>query len=270
MTEEEYKVAIEQYKAEHSAGGSLEHGEWKKHKYIRIENGRYIYPEDLKKETRQKLNAKLAEQNDRFLATDNTKFREMHNAVSDKKNQITDENSLEKDKEIDKKLDDATREKVVKATKEVIDEVSSDSLRTIKYWLKGFMEEDTNLFNDLDKSIDHHYRAKNIDLDKISPRDYVDSDEVLNLIEKRVIKGLQDFVKNGDTSDCDPKRLKKISDELNDKDLMAEIEGFFKMNRPFANKEAEDDAIRKKIQHSYTDSKSFYAAVYDYKQAHKR
>lgn len=25
----------------------LEHGEWKKHKYIRIENGRYIYPEDL-------------------------------------------------------------------------------------------------------------------------------------------------------------------------------------------------------------------------------
>lgn len=54
MTEEEYKAAIEQYKAEHSAGGSLEHGEWKKHKYIRIENGRYIYPEDLKKNTSDK------------------------------------------------------------------------------------------------------------------------------------------------------------------------------------------------------------------------
>ena len=35
----------------------LEHGEWKKHKYIRIENGRYIYPEDDKssKELTQKL-----------------------------------------------------------------------------------------------------------------------------------------------------------------------------------------------------------------------
>ena len=30
----------------------LYHGEWKKHKYIRIENGRYIYPEDLVKGAR--------------------------------------------------------------------------------------------------------------------------------------------------------------------------------------------------------------------------
>lgn len=39
-----YQAAIRAYKEAH-----LEHGEWKKHKYIRIENGRYIYPEDLKK-----------------------------------------------------------------------------------------------------------------------------------------------------------------------------------------------------------------------------
>ena len=39
--------------ARHSeeASEALEHGEkWRKHKYVRIENGRYIYPEDLKKE----------------------------------------------------------------------------------------------------------------------------------------------------------------------------------------------------------------------------
>lgn len=39
-----YQAAIKAYKEAH-----LEHGEWKKHKYIRIENGRYIYPEDVKK-----------------------------------------------------------------------------------------------------------------------------------------------------------------------------------------------------------------------------
>lgn len=41
-TLEGYQAAIRAYK------DRLEHGEWKKHKYIRIENGRYIYPEDLK------------------------------------------------------------------------------------------------------------------------------------------------------------------------------------------------------------------------------
>lgn len=44
MTDEEYRAAIENYKLEHAAKGST----WQKHKYIRIENGRYIYPEDLK------------------------------------------------------------------------------------------------------------------------------------------------------------------------------------------------------------------------------
>lgn len=42
--------------ARHSeeAGEALEHGEkWRKHKYIRIENGRYIYPEDLEKMGKQ-------------------------------------------------------------------------------------------------------------------------------------------------------------------------------------------------------------------------
>ena len=43
-TLEGYQAAIKAYKEAH-----LEHGEWKKHKYIRIENGRYIYPEDVKK-----------------------------------------------------------------------------------------------------------------------------------------------------------------------------------------------------------------------------
>lgn len=43
-TLEGYQAAIKAYKENH-----LEHGEWKKHKYIRIENGRYIYPEDVKK-----------------------------------------------------------------------------------------------------------------------------------------------------------------------------------------------------------------------------
>ena len=45
MKRDEYYAAIEAYKKK-----KLEHGEWKKHKYIRIENGRYIYPEDLKKD----------------------------------------------------------------------------------------------------------------------------------------------------------------------------------------------------------------------------
>lgn len=43
-TFEGYQAAIKAYKETH-----LEHAEWKKHKYIRIENGRYIYPDDLKK-----------------------------------------------------------------------------------------------------------------------------------------------------------------------------------------------------------------------------
>ena len=44
MNRDEYYAAIEAYKA-----NRVEHGgEWKRHKYIRIENGRYIYPEDLK------------------------------------------------------------------------------------------------------------------------------------------------------------------------------------------------------------------------------
>lgn len=43
-TLEGYQAAIKAYKEAH-----LEHGEWKKHKYIRIENGRYIYPDDVKK-----------------------------------------------------------------------------------------------------------------------------------------------------------------------------------------------------------------------------
>lgn len=35
----------------------LEHGEWKKHKYIRIENGRYIYADDLKKQNNSSKSA---------------------------------------------------------------------------------------------------------------------------------------------------------------------------------------------------------------------
>lgn len=34
----------------------LEHAEWKNHKYIRIENGRYIYPEDLVNKSKQGTN----------------------------------------------------------------------------------------------------------------------------------------------------------------------------------------------------------------------
>lgn len=45
MTREEYEAAIAEYK-----NNRLEHGgKWEKHKYIRIENGRYIYPGDEKK-----------------------------------------------------------------------------------------------------------------------------------------------------------------------------------------------------------------------------
>ena len=49
-TFEGYQAAIKAYKEAH-----LEHGEWKKHKYIRIENGRYIYPEDVKKGSDNKI-----------------------------------------------------------------------------------------------------------------------------------------------------------------------------------------------------------------------
>lgn len=55
-TKEGYTAAINAYKAEH-----LEHGEWKKHKYIRIENGRYIYPEDEKKESNKSVTEKVSE-----------------------------------------------------------------------------------------------------------------------------------------------------------------------------------------------------------------
>ena len=41
----------EQLYLEHSAKGST----WGKHKYIAIKNGRYIYPEDLKKKAANKL-----------------------------------------------------------------------------------------------------------------------------------------------------------------------------------------------------------------------
>lgn len=55
MTEEEYRAAIAEYKS-----NRLEHGgKWKDHKYIRIENGRYIYPGDEKKEGSSSVGQKV-------------------------------------------------------------------------------------------------------------------------------------------------------------------------------------------------------------------
>lgn len=52
MTDEEFKAAIAEFKSNHAEEGSLVHAAkgstWKNHKYIRIENGRYIYPGDEK------------------------------------------------------------------------------------------------------------------------------------------------------------------------------------------------------------------------------
>ena len=46
MTQEEYMASIGKH-LDTPVSDFLQHGgEWKKHKYIRIENGRYIYPED--------------------------------------------------------------------------------------------------------------------------------------------------------------------------------------------------------------------------------
>lgn len=68
MTDEEFRAAIAEFKSNHAEPGSLEHAAkgstWKDHKYIRIENDRYIYPGDEKassssSQTQQANNAQL-------------------------------------------------------------------------------------------------------------------------------------------------------------------------------------------------------------------
>lgn len=270
MTEEEFRAAVADYKAKHE-GGSLEHAakgsSWKKHKYIRIENGRYIYPD----ETGKKLNDKLTKDESGYLAVDRKLVRDhLNSAVSKKSEKINDDNSWDKDTEIDNAIEKAKRDEAEKAAKEVVSEVASDFTRSFKYYLKG-MNPDFN-FDEIGPAIEHHLKAKKIDPEKFlhetNDLGYRMEDEIISILIREMKKIL-----NGDTSEYDPKIVAQLKKELAEEG--GTVDEDWKTKRPFANREKEiESAVKvnkiRTVRHSYDDPKSFYAAVYDYKQAHKR
>ncbi len=327
MTEEEYKAAIEKYKAEHSAGGSLEHGEWKKHKYIRIENGRYIYPEDLKKSgaagqdvanMASHINsvAKAAGSKERITGTVDKRGTVWTN--SEGKKFIDNLNLVALGKPPyytpteEQKKQDATKKTVDEKTKAIEDEV-------IKYAKRG-SEAYNNIMDNTKKILSEDPESKvevTYDKDKDSLKltnksAYYDPElkraskstiaiAVVNNVSERgksptdAIKEAADSIKERKNAPLPEETSKKLREDLRKDGLDdSEITSIFNKAYEKWQKETEntenptkarlvqmiikDGATasankknsQKKIQHSYTDSKSFYSAVYDYKQAHKR
>lgn len=326
MTEEEYKAAIEKYKAEHAAGGSLEHGEWKKHKYIRIENGRYIYPEDVKPGTsgsqrvqninnqahfnsvsaaagsKERVNSGNANKVASNLASaaEKTKVPNRASSVETPKKDVdniltgkskvpvadlkTSEKLADYQKKHDIKYQDSDEQagklgskirsdidnKISSLGKRFEDKTYSavKNLKTAEDIEKFFSdgdEETSKLLDEFDALVDI------ATYDSDGSYNGAAADEVqraaMQAIMEGVIKSVTRLKKEGYKIPDEDALVDDIKDYVR-KEFAAPMNDGKKVDkRAFKHS---DENSQKKIQHSYTDPKAFYAAVYDYKQAHKR
>ncbi len=297
MTEEEYRAAIAKYKEEHSASGSLEHGVWKKHKYIRIENGKYIYPEDEKKsssvgqktpvavggrltnpeyeshrdrtdsyqttESYQEEAKKLAEtraagrkatqeykssgQHDKDVADEKAKIEKQKQAEANKKafeestKQLSPQERYKKEqaenkaaerKETDQKQVEADRYKPIKP-----ENMTNDQLDAFKEMSREHMEG-------------MEYSAKKYKQDNNRPTKVVVTK--YDPYTGAPVAAKVTYIDNNGHEQDTGYFFKDLSEAATLENLQRRIDS------------------KKKVQHSYADPKSFYAAIYDYKQAHKR
>lgn len=137
-TLEGYQAAIRAYK------DRLEHGEWKKHKYIRIENGRYIYPEDVKKSGGTQVTGKQAVKNkvSETLNAFKTAGQKIGQSVQDTKSSAEKE-QLKAYGEARK----AGRQETIK--QQVINDVAKyDAKNEAKSYVSG-TKNDKDIYNDL-------------------------------------------------------------------------------------------------------------------------
>lgn len=321
MTEEEYKAAIEQYKAEHSAGGSLEHGEWKKHKYIRIENGRYIYPEDLKKsssvgqktpvavggrltnpeyeshrdrvdsyqttESYQTEAKKLAEaratgrkatqeykssgQYEKDLADEKAKVEKQKQAEANKKEfeestkQLSPQEQYKKE-QAEKSQQNTPEKKETTTTTQTVNIVdtktANEARKAAREATQASKLESLIAETSSGKTEDPRSRVKSgkNTLEEIRQEIVQKSNAVKNEVYELSKKYPGSTV---EATDLEPETGAPQRFEIRDKSgkLLYDTGNFLSDY---------DEWNYKRVKHSYNDPKSFYAAVYDYKQAHKR
>jgi len=245
MTREEYLAAIAEYKSDR-----LEHGgQWKKHKYIRIEDGRYIYPD---------TDAKLREQGDKRVY-----------ALVDGKEIVGPPDRSEQNKQaMTEHLKEGARKSGVNPL--IVNEKNTELAAEIAR--KEAAKEYTN---DLTDALEEDFInfLKGSDGDWLSERNYLNK-----LINDKGVKLTEDgFKEVRKTAHAQAYRRIKDYISKNEKDLDPDRVRLWKLgaansgdeNRPFADRAAEIDNLedkQKKARHSYTDSKSFYAAVYDYQK----
>ena len=260
MTEEEYRAAIAEYKS-----NRLEHGgEWKKHKYIRIENGRYIYPEDLNKD-KESYAVKKAD-----AANNRAHFNAAANAAGSKDRVGLDKNGslASQSEKVLEKLNNTARaaqhpgqvapsqakpkQQVVSSgpqmakpiapnsapvsnrNQEKEREMNADRSKTINDTINSFVDyaagKGESMFsNHLDKFFEKY-------------DDYLDErgSEVEKQIMQAVGSAVEMKLKSMDKNKMDSERLKEIEEVL---------------------------SKYKKVQHSLSRDE-FYSAVYDYKKKH--
>lgn len=234
MTREEYEAAIAEYKS----SNRLEHGgKWKDHKYIRIENGRYIYPGD-----DAKLRSKSTAKNDERDKQAITEHLKAGARQSGEKTSIVSEKNNELAAEI-------TRSTAAKEyTNDLTDALEKDAIEFLKGSNEDWLNEDSYLRQLMSN------KGTELSEDGIK--------EVKKTAHAQVYRRIKDYIsKNEKDLDPDRVRLWKLG-----------VANSGDENRPFADRAAEIGNLedkQKKVRHGFASRDDFYAAVYDYKKAHK-
>lgn len=282
MTEEEYRAVMDELKAErlaHAAKGSS----WKKHKYLRIENGRYIYPEDDAGEKgkspsfHDSASAKWKEAKDSGKVATVKKpkedIREMQGGVKSPAttnigvaSKLADR-QMKADEDLTDEHEDKFEEKwVANTTKNPEKYIDSIAKKTEDLLYNAFMNGELKENGDLADSVNEKYEKIAVEIEAVSEafrekygRTMRDEAEratyaaLAKALDNAVNKALKDGAKLPKDFPIDD-----IKKEI--KEMMTEYGG-----APYT------DATKvHKLGHSFDSREAFYAAVYDYKQSHKR
>ena len=250
MSRDEFYAAVYNKKKE------LEHGEWKKHKYIRIENGRYIYPEDMEKLTKTARKGVVYEKEHHPMSN--------VNAIKDERGFTGKRDLSYMEKNI---LEDAEEEKNGKvrtaAERKAVTEKAQRSSEALMNKAREDYKKVVNKAADISVSafIDNYQHGK------------TEYDEIINERIRKEMNSLDDDIRSFDTdqfyTDYLRSTIEKWEQVKNTVD--PKIRGEIDKALSSSNEDLKEYFPKSifKVKHSTPMSRDeFYAAVYDYKQKH--